>query len=552
MRRQQLPSKSNNSKIQTKNDVMIRQNTATLYGIYFATSNTDFLLKEKKTRFSVRPSVILNEDRKTVIFDYSAVKGTDESSIFDGFFRGISVGVTLTVDGGIETTCNFINEITGVPITNFADTYTIVKTDVDKKIIIATKETGISSTTAVVFPGNHFINLPQFTKTTVSESSTPIRKILNLLPSQSLSHLGIMSGSILEFKKTSKNNNRFTVKSIYTENGIECVEVEEPITQEDATQNQIIMSVYGEEPITQGQEAPPLFPAPDLQVRPIYNNPNNTTWPRINTCCPCMSCLLGCIRQAESGRGYKTDPVLDPGEFPGSYPIGPDPSQIPDGSILRGCNPPCTDGGTDCGPYQIDEANFIQDICDSAGPCSNGDGGYDGPLGNNRCCEVCQSGFGMQDYVCPGDKYPDTNAGKIACCKEKDRRARLLIDCYQRRWTRNNSCLGNGDTPNPIDPGAGNCYLCEDIGRMHQGGQCGHQNPSVFNNGYWTKVKKCMQTNCSYRKRDNGDGTFTEFCQDLIRTPDYGYPGPQYPDPRNVPGFYPTGPDTTPYDPTTP
>ena len=117
--------------------LMIRHNTATLYGIYFATSNTDFLLKEKKTRFSGRPSVILNEDRKTVIFDYSAVKGTDESSIFDGFFRGISVGVTLTVDGGIETTCNFINEITGVPITNFADTYTIVKTDVDKKIIIA-------------------------------------------------------------------------------------------------------------------------------------------------------------------------------------------------------------------------------------------------------------------------------------------------------------------------------------------------------------------------------------------------------------------------------
>ena len=95
MRRQQLPSKSNNSKIQTKNDVMIRQNTATLYGIYFATSNTDFLLKEKKTRFSVRPSVILNEDRKTVIFDYSAVKGTDESSIFDGFFRGILLTVVL-------------------------------------------------------------------------------------------------------------------------------------------------------------------------------------------------------------------------------------------------------------------------------------------------------------------------------------------------------------------------------------------------------------------------------------------------------------------------
>ena len=101
--------KRKSNKIKVDSSLMIRHNTATLYGIYFATSNTDFLLKEKKTRFSVRPSVILNEDRKTVIFDYSAVKGTDESSIFDEFFRGISAGVTLTVDGGIETTCNFIN-----------------------------------------------------------------------------------------------------------------------------------------------------------------------------------------------------------------------------------------------------------------------------------------------------------------------------------------------------------------------------------------------------------------------------------------------------------
>ena len=522
---------------------LIRQNTATLYGLFFVTSNTDFLLNEKKTRFSVRPDVILKQDRQTTIFDYSAIKGSDQASIFDGFFRGLSgggtacqggvtagcTGATLGLAGAVSTTCNFIDDVTGIPRTNFADTYTLSSVDVTSKTIVAIKNTPITTTTAVKFIGNYFIDLPQWTKTQTNETSTPVKKIINLLSRQSLHHLGIRSGSVIEFKKTKSNNKTFTVVDLYTQNGFEVIEVNEEITKEDATNFQVIVSVYGEEePPTQGQEAPPLFPAPDLQVRPIYNYPNNKTWPRINTCCPCMSCLLGCIRQAESGSGYKTDPILDPGEFPGFYPIGPDPSQIPDNSILRGCNPPCTDGGTDCGPYQIDEANFIQDICDSAGPCSNGDGGWDGPLGlypgtttpRNACCEVCQSGFGMQDYVCPGDKYPDTNAGKIACCREKDRRARLLIDCYQRRWTRNNiSCPGNGDTPNPIDPRAGNCYLCEDIGRMHQGGQCGHQNPSVFNNGYWAKVKKCMQTNCSYRKRDNGDGTFTEFCQDPVRPP---------------------------------
>ena len=498
MRRQQLPSKSNNSKIQTKNDVMIRQNTATLYGIYFATSNTDFLLKEKKTRFSVRPSVILNEDRKTVIFDYSAVKGTDESSIFDGFFRGISVGVTLTVDGGIETTCNFINEITGVPITNFADTYTIVKTDVDKKIIIATKETGISSTTAVIFPGNHFINLPQFTKTTVSESSTPIRKILNLLPSQSLSHLGIMSGSILEFKKTSKNNNRFTVKSIYTENGIECVEVEEPITQEDATQNQIIMSVYGEEPITEGSSAPPVLPAP-----PILSTPGNP----INHCCPCIDCLYKSIRQAESNA-----------------------------SSRDGCDAPCTNGGRDCGPYQIDTASYIQNICGPPNapgqPCRGGN--IDGAL-MPACCETCTTGFATKiTKVCPGGTGP----AAVACCAEKKRASELLMDCFYRRFNRNPSsqcnCTGPIDHSYPVTrPTPGfeilKCCTCEDMARRHNRGPSDACDD--LGRRYWEKEPDAEEPNKGYGVR--------YFMRQNCPTCDWEFFGPS-PDPT-FPGFYPSG-----------
>ena len=468
--------KRKSNKIKVDSSLMIRHNTATLYGIYFATSNTDFLLKEKKTRFSVRPSVILNEDRKTVIFDYSAVKGTDESSIFDGFFRGISVGVTLTVDGGIETTCNFINEITGVPITNFADTYTIVKTDVDKKIIIATKETGISSTTAVVFPGNHFINLPQFTKTTVSESSTPIRKILNLLPSQSLSHLGIMSGSILEFKKTSKNNNRFTVKSIYTENGIECIEVEEPITQ-------------------------------------------------AGDCCPCLDCLYAAIREQESG-GEANDGCNSqatdckdccPGEgdqdrdgriskqerfLCGVVKMGEKFDSNCDG--IKDCLPgdPCdrrttpaqgVNDSCDCGPYQISWRGFVNNSCGEVGPCSNGDGGYD-----NSCCELCQPGYGeMLCKPCPSPEYPDFNV----CCAEKKRRSEKLMDCNWRRFNRNppRNCPCTGNYENEYPGERLRCCTCEDMARSHNGGPC-----RGSTDDYWRDIKARMDRLCP-NCRTNGN-----------------------------------------------
>ena len=259
MRRRPKRSTTVNKKAVETSDNLIRQNSATVYGLYFASSNTDFLLDEKKTRFSLRPSVVVKPDRKTVMFDYSQVTG-DEASIFDGFFRGLSVGASLTLDGGIESTCNFINEVTGVPLTNFADTYTISTVDVSKKILVATKGTTISSTTASVFDGRYFIDLPQWTKTQTNEDSTSISKILNLLPSQSISHLGVVPGSVLEFAKTSKNNSRFTVESVYTQNGIECIDVTEQVVQEDASDDQVIVSVYGEEsikpPVEEGSSQP--------------------------------------------------------------------------------------------------------------------------------------------------------------------------------------------------------------------------------------------------------------------------------------------------------
>tara|TARA_R110000851_G_scaffold271545_1_gene424206 strand:- start:527 stop:1297 length:771 start_codon:yes stop_codon:yes gene_type:complete len=237
-------NKNNKRKNVSIDGLITREVTSTLYGIYFASSNTDFLLEEKKTRFSVRPDAIVNADRKTIIFDYSGVIGSNQSSIFDGFFRGVVAGTTLTMDGGSETTCNYIDETIGIPLTNFADNYNIVKTDIDKKIIIAIKDNGISSTTGVAFNGTKFIDLPQFTKTNANEKSTSVNKIINLLSSQSLKSIGVVPGKIINFSKTNNNNNSYTVVSVTQENGFEVVTVKEPITQEDVSQEQIIMSIY--------------------------------------------------------------------------------------------------------------------------------------------------------------------------------------------------------------------------------------------------------------------------------------------------------------------
>jgi len=251
-----------NKKVLENKESLIRQNSATVYGLYFASSNTDFLLDEKKTRFSLRPSVVVKQDRQTLIFDYSTVKG-DEASIFDGFFRGLSAGgtgsgasagSTLALDGGIESTCNFINDVTGIPLTNFADTYTISSIDVSKKIIVAIKANPITSTTAVMFESNKFIDLPQWTKTQTNKDSTLVNKIINLIPSQSMTHLGVFSGSILEFDRTSKNNGRFTVENVYNQNGFEVIDVKETVVYEDASGDQVIVSVYGEEKPTETKQ----------------------------------------------------------------------------------------------------------------------------------------------------------------------------------------------------------------------------------------------------------------------------------------------------------
>ena len=67
-----------------------------------------------------------------------------------------------------------------------------------------------------------------------------------------------------------------------------------------------------------------------------------------------------------------------------------------------------------------------------------------------------------------------------------------MLNCYRLRYTSPippGNCDGNG--PN-------GCYTCEDLGRMHQGGFCGHINPTDWNDIHWGRLKDCMEEKCGY------------------------------------------------------
>jgi hypothetical protein len=351
--------------------------------------------------------------------------------------------------GAVTTTCNFINDVTGIPKTDFADTYTLSKVDVTSKTIVAIKETPITTTTAVQFNGDYFIDLPQWTKTQENEISTPVKKIVNLLSSQSLQHLGIRRGSVLEFKKTKKNNKKFTVIDLYIENGLEVIEVDEEIVQEDATDLQVIVIIYVPEDTQEQRRSsdPPLLPAPIIEGNPV----------RINSCCPlaCMDCIFDAIRQKESGGSPNSGcDALNPDDGPGG--AGSD-----DCAGARGPNPTPADKALcwACGPYQI-KKGFFED--------AKRYGGSQEPaceaLGNlNWETELC--------LPCTG-----TPAQKTACCERKHRLSRLVMMCWWRRYTRNGKCQSGNGPCQTINTSPGmKCFTCEDLVRQHNRGTCAHR-----------------------------------------------------------------------------
>jgi hypothetical protein len=263
-------------------------------------------------------------------------------------------------------------------------------------------------------------------------------------------------------------------------------------------------SVGGGSPRRNRYERPPKSAGPAAAGYPLdsltSSTSSNDQGPRINTCCPCIGCLNACIRETESGG--EGNPTTNP--------------------VHLGCNAGSTDGGTDCGPYQIDPANYVQDICDippvmnpdgtpanTCVPCNhcNGGNGYGG--GSDPCCiEPGPCTPGWADLLCtdcPTLEYPDMDA----CCAEKTARSLRLMDCYRRRWTRNNPCRGTGNEVNPYPDGDLTCYTCQDLARMHQGGFRAPCQKSAVNDTYWNKVKACMARKCRFTVSADG----TEVCE---------------------------------------
>ena len=113
------------------------------------------------------------------------------------------------------------------------------------------------------------------------------------------------------------------------------------------------------------------------------------------------------------------------------------------------------------------------------------------------------------------------------------------MDCYRRRWTRNNPCKGSGHGVNPYPDGDLSCYTCQDLARMHQGGYRAPCRTSAVNDAYWNKVATCMMRKCGYTV--TVDGTDQEICSYDTTTRSMETPPPEYPTPLTPDG--PVGQD---------
>jgi len=166
----------------------------------------------------------------------------------------------------------------------------------------------------------------------------------------------------------------------------------------------------------------------------------------INRCCDCMDCLMQAIMAVESCGGAipcdSDDPMYD-------------------------CNAGDGEGG--CGHYQI-FADYITDArCMCPGIACPGGGFLNCCPGGEACCGIPED---AHDTLC-------NECTTEACCQEKKALAELIMDCWFRRYSRNqgsgncgkDKCDGHGAT----EMDGHNCLTCSDIAKMHKEGRCGHR-----------------------------------------------------------------------------
>ena len=191
-----------------------------------------------------------------------------------------------------------------------------------------------------------------------------------------------------------------------------------------------------------------VFPEPDPDIKDS------------NTCCKgdCRNCLQQAINCVET-RGCRLDDPL-PGDDNGNGVR--DPNENDPYNPLNGCDkehPQPSKGEKACGPYGIKRvyahegrrARNHDPQCD-----------YDADAVYEKLCSKCN--------------------GNPACCQEKARLSRLVMECVIRHQSRNPDlgqpcdCEGHGGAPAPGLPATAkkDCLTCEDIA-MKQIGTCCHR-----------------------------------------------------------------------------
>jgi len=195
-----------------------------------------------------------------------------------------------------------------------------------------------------------------------------------------------------------------------------------------------------------------------------YRGKHDQWFTTTNDCCECGPCLMCAMGWQESG------------------------------AKCGDCHAPATNGGKDCGPYQIGPDYFN----DAIGMCGKI---KDSQIDNDACCalkneckhsDLCKD---CKEVFSPTDSPEVRKAKEKACCNKKQYCSKLAMKCYWRRHTRgkapcqcghcdecetqNCDCVGSeyveGCCNDPDCVASGGCLNCEDLARMHNGGGCGHK-----------------------------------------------------------------------------
>jgi hypothetical protein len=441
-----------------------------LYALEFF--NTEQGLYRTKSPITCPPDIIVKGNY--VYFSFQTCYDETSEKI-KNIFTNLSRGSFFTITDGLYRDASL-----GIDDISFANTYEFLEYNENLNLIKATKPASLTISDKIEKYGQtNFIIKPQIEVATL-QSSTPLYGVINYFGSKaenSFRSLGVLNGDYVEFIGTGSNDSiAFKIRKRYNDDeNREILIFDEGKTQAETLLNSptyvkgLIERLAAKDPPLQPD--PELFPVPSDDGLGLNRCPSCTG--------RCWNCLIEAIRRAES---WVFDQPND------------------------GCNAPqtgCDHGsGCDCGPFQIDSGDYINDICGPGGPCSNPDGHGGGTGYDTTCCHLCQAGYAnLLCQTCPTTQFPDITR----CCQEKVIRSQWLMRCYMRRYNRNPpdgcKCSGTVIHEYPLGGDRGsetlNCCTCEDIARRHNGGPSGPCKKST--DKYWNdpdKVKYWMDRLC--------------------------------------------------------